>query len=76
MPRVRAVLTYLDKRLRDVMKPKTSAILEVDVYKGVVVHREDHPDIEAPTGQIRLPLVGVVTGNEAMAQRVAMNARP
>jgi DNA-binding transcriptional MerR regulator len=68
MPRVRAVLAYLDRELREVLRPKTQAVLIVEGWRGAIVHRPGRPDMEVPSGQLRLPLMDVVEGNREAAK--------
>ena len=63
MPRVRATLTYLDRELREVLKPKTRAVLIVEGWRGAIVRSPGNPDLEVPSAQFRLPLADVVKGN-------------
>jgi DNA-binding transcriptional MerR regulator len=68
MPRVRAILAYLDRELREVLKPKTQAVLIVEGWRGAIVHRPGSPDMEVPSGQLCLPLMDVVEGNREAAK--------
>lgn len=63
MPRVRAVMAYLDRELRGVLKPKTQAVLIVEGWHGAIIRSPGSPDLEIPSGQLRLPLADVVKGN-------------
>lgn len=67
MPKVRAIFAYLEADLREVLRPKTSASLVVTGTRAYVV-RPGQPDQELPTGQLRLRLVDVVTGNQHAAR--------
>lgn len=73
MPRVRAILTYLDRELREVLKPKTQAVLIVEGWRGAIVRSPGNPDLELPSAQFRLPLADVVKGN-IEAAREALKA--
>ncbi len=73
MPRVRAILAYIDRELQEVLKPKTQAVLIVEGWRGAIVHRSGSPDMEVPSGQLRLPLMEVVEGNREAA-RVLLKA--
>lgn len=68
MPRVRAILAYLDRELREVLRPKTQAVLIVEGWRGVIARRPESPDVEVPSGQLRLPLTNVVEGNREAAK--------
>jgi len=70
MAKVLSILAYLDRELRDALKPKTKSVLIVDGWRGrLTVRRPGRPDVEAPSGQTVLPLADVVKGNEAAARR-------
>lgn len=73
MPRVRAILNYLDRELRGVLKPKTQAVLIIEGWRGVIVRSPGSTDLEVPSGQLRLPLAEVVEGN-VEAARAALEA--
>jgi len=68
MSKVRSVLAYLNGGLPEVMKPKTKARLIVDGWRGVIIRRPGRPDVDAPTGQLRLDLAGVMEGNTRAAR--------
>ena len=68
MPRVRAVIAYLERELREVLKPKTQAVLVVEGWRGIIIRRAESPDVEVPSGQFRLQLAYVVEGNEEAAK--------
>jgi len=70
MPKVRTILAYLNQELREVLRPKTEAVLIVDGWHGTIVHRRGSFDLEIPSGQLRLPLADVVKGNREAAQDV------
>lgn len=63
MPKVRAILAYLDRDLSEVLKAKTQALLIVEGWHGTIIRRPDSFDLEIPSGQLRLPLAEVVQGN-------------
>jgi hypothetical protein len=73
MPAVRRSLAYLDAELREVFRPKTAAAL---VYDGVraYVQRPGHPDIDVPSGQLRLKLAECFVGNERAARHAQRTA--
>jgi DNA-binding transcriptional MerR regulator len=73
MPRVRAVLAYLNRELPEALKPKTQAVLIVDGWRAVIVGQTGSPDLEVLSGQYRLPLVEVIKGN-IEAAKVALKA--
>jgi DNA-binding transcriptional MerR regulator len=73
MPRVRAVLAYLNRELPEALKPKTQAVLIVDGWRAIIVGQARSPDLEVPSGQYRLPLVEVIKGN-IEAAKVALKA--
>jgi len=73
MPRVRAVLAYLNRELPEALKPKTQAVLIVDGWRAILVGQARSPDLEVPSGQYRLPLVEVIKGN-IEAAKVALKA--
>lgn len=73
MPRVRAILTYLDRELREVLKPKTQAVLVIEGWRGAIVRSPGKPDLEVPSAQFRLPLADVLRGN-IEAAREALQA--
>lgn len=64
MPKVRAVLAYLQDELQEALSRKTTATLIVDGWRGSIVRRAQNQDLEVPSGQFRLPLADVVKGNE------------
>ena len=68
MPRVRAVLLYLDRELHEVLKPRTQAVLIVEGWRGAIIRRTGSPDLEVPSGQYRLPLANVLRGNVEAAK--------
>lgn len=68
MPRVRAILAYLEQELSEVLRPKTQAVLIVEGWRGAIVRSPESPDLEVPSAQFRLPLVDVVKGNLAAAR--------
>lgn len=63
MPRVRAILAYLDRDLREVLKAKSQAVLVVEGWRAAILLRAGGPALEVPSGQYRLPLADVVKGN-------------
>lgn len=73
MPKVRAVLAYLQDELQEALSRKTPATLIVDGWRGSIVRRAQNQDLEVPSGQFRLPLADVVKGNEE-AVREALEA--
>jgi len=68
MAKIRSVLAFLNGELPEVMKPKTKARLIVDGWRGVIVHRLGRPDVDVPTGQLRLDLASVMEGNTKAAR--------
>lgn len=73
MPVVRTLLAYLDAELREVLKPKTTASLIYDGRRAVIV-RPGQPDMDVPSGQLRLRLVECVTGNQEAARAALRSA--
>ena len=73
MPRVRAVLAYLNRELPAALKPKTQAVLIVDGWRAIIIGHAGRPDLEVPSGQYRLSLVEVIKGN-IEAAREALKA--
>ena len=73
MPRVRAVLAYLNRELPEVLKPKTQAVLIVDGWRAIIRGHAGSSDLEVPSGQYRLSLVEVIKGN-IEAAREALKA--
>ena len=73
MPRVRAVLAYLNRELPEALKPKTQAVLVVDGWRAIILGHAGSSDLEVPSGQYRLSLVEVTKGN-IEAAKVALKA--
>jgi DNA-binding transcriptional MerR regulator len=73
MPRVRAVLAYLNRELPEALKPKTQAVLIVEGWRAIILGHAGTSDLEVPSGQYRLPLVEVIKGN-IEAAREALKA--
>ncbi len=73
MPRVRAVLAYLNRELPEVLKQKTQAVLIVEGWRAAIVRRVGSADLEIPSGQYRLSLEEVIKGN-VEAAREALKA--
>lgn len=73
MPKVRAILAYLEQTLKEVLKPKTQAVLIVEGWHGTIIRGPESFDVEIPSGQLRLPLADVVKGN-LQAARDALKA--
>jgi DNA-binding transcriptional MerR regulator len=71
MPRVRLILTELERYLPDVLRPGTRAQLAVVGGRGVIVERPGESPVRIPGAQLLLPLLDVVKGNAEAAQRVA-----
>lgn len=71
MPRVRLILVELAAQddLRELLRPDSRAVLEVDGYR-VTLHRNGEPVRELPTHQLMLPLVNVVERNAEVAREV------
>jgi len=69
MAKVLSILAYLDRELREALKPKTKDVLIVDGWRGVIVRRPGRAALELPSGQTVLPLNDLVEGNEAAARR-------
>lgn len=67
MQRVRVMFAFLERELRDVLKPKTTASLIVDGRRAYVV-RPGEPDVEMPSGQLRLQLADAWRGTEKAAR--------
>lgn len=70
MPRVRAILAYLERELSEVLKPRTQAVLVVSGWQGAIIRYPGSPDLEVPSGQLRLPLMDVVEGNREAAKEL------
>ena len=67
LQRIRLILSFLERReFRDVLKPTTRAKLVVH-GRQVFVIRPGEPDVEAPSGQIRLQLSAVWKGTQEAA---------
>lgn len=67
MQRCRAIFAYLDAELREVLTPRTTASLVVDQRRAYVV-RPGQPDIEVPSGQLRLRLADAWRDTEKFAR--------
>jgi DNA-binding transcriptional MerR regulator len=61
MPRARTILAFLDAELREVFRPNTNASLVFDGVRAYVT-RPGEPDIDVPSGQLRLRLAGCFVG--------------
>ena len=70
MPKARNILTSVEDKLPELLKRKTKAVLHVDGWRGVIVLRPGHADVELPTGQTVLPLASVIEGNAETARKV------
>jgi DNA-binding transcriptional MerR regulator len=71
MPKVRVILAELAARedLRELLRPHSRAVLEVNGWR-TTLHRDGQVAREVPSGQLLLPLIDVVRGNEDAAREV------
>lgn len=73
MQQARSILAYVDAALPDVLKPKTRAVLVVEGWRARIA-QPGRPDVDVPSGQMRLPLAGIMDGLAEAAREARKTA--